>query len=167
MNSDPHVAMLVAVVAFAGVVLGAIFSFVGVAITAFFTSRNNNKNIFINTVTTERAKWRDELRNHAAEFCKLAYAELRKEEKVDRLRREELRILVRLRLNPNPRHTLDKNILETMSKLAGIQDLSADPYALQYLEIIESNVQALLKQEWEKSKKEARKGKLVSAARVV
>jgi len=59
MEANPQITILVALVAFVGVMFGAIFSFVGVAITAFFTSRNNNKNIFINAVTNERAKWRE------------------------------------------------------------------------------------------------------------
>ena len=45
MEANPQITIIVALVAFVGAVFGAIFSFVGVAITAFFTSRNNNKNI--------------------------------------------------------------------------------------------------------------------------
>jgi len=45
MEANPQITIIVALVAFVGAVFGAIFSFVGVAITAFFTSRNNNKNL--------------------------------------------------------------------------------------------------------------------------
>src|SRR6516165_5736392 len=113
MEANPQITILVALVAFVGAVFGAIFSFVGVAITAFLTSRNNNKNIFINTVTNERAKWRDELRRDTAEFCKLVYGELQGKTGPDPLKREELRVAIRLRLNPNPEHRLDKAILNS------------------------------------------------------
>lgn len=68
-DSNASTAILPALLSFLGAV-------VGVAITVFYASKNNNKNIFINTVTTERAKWRDELRKDTAEFCKLVYGEL-------------------------------------------------------------------------------------------
>jgi hypothetical protein len=162
MDSNASTPVLVALVGFLGVVIGAIFGFIGVGITALFTSRNNNKNIFINTVTSERAKWRDELRNNTAEFCKLAYGQSHNQGTFDRLRLEELRVLIRLRLNPNPKHALDKIILDATTEVTNALDGSAATDVRQQLQTIEANVQALLKQEWEKSKQEARKGKLVS-----
>ena len=162
MEANPQITILVALVGFVGAVFGAIFSFVGVAITAFFTSRNNNKNIFINTVTNERAKWRDELRRDTAEFCRLVYGELQGKTGTDPLKREELRVAIRLRLNPNPEHRLDKAILDSMSRLAKSPSADANVDVRGELEVIESNVQALLKQEWEKSKEEARKGRLLT-----
>lgn len=162
-SSNTHVTMFVALVGLVGVLFGAMLSLVGVAITAFFTSRNNNKNIFINTVTSERAKWRDELRSNTAEFCSVVRGELQNyAESNDRLRQEELRVLIRLRLNPDPTHKLDKAILDAISKLAWTEHKSGESDVIRELEAIESNVQALLKQEWEKSKQEAREGKLVS-----
>jgi hypothetical protein len=44
----------------------------------------------------------DELRKETAEFCKLVYGELLGKVGTDPLKREELRIAIRLRLNPNP-----------------------------------------------------------------
>jgi hypothetical protein len=156
MNSYLSTPVLIVALSFFGAVVGA-------GIPAFFTSRNNNKNIFINTVTTERAKWRGELRNHAAEFCKLAYGHLHGYGKVDGLRLEELRVLIRLRLNPNPNHVLDKAILDATLKVVKAIEGSDNGELAEQLERVESNVQVLLKQEWEKSKKEALKGKLVTA----
>ena len=121
--------------------LGAV---IGVSITAFFTSRNNNKNILVGTVTTERAKWRDELRNHTAEFCKLAFGQLRNEDASSRTRLEELRVLIRLRLNPNPEHTLDKTILDAIEKATKGMDRSGGIDVPEQIETIERNVQALL-----------------------
>jgi hypothetical protein len=162
MDASGSITLLVAVVGFLGAIVGATVSFAGVALTAFFTSRNNNKNIFINTVTNERAKWRDELRNNTAEFCKLAHGGVRDKESVEKSRLEELRVLIRLRLNPDPTHALDKAILDATLQVTRQLD---GPELAQQLELVESKVQALLKQEWEKSKQEAKKGKLVSKVR--
>jgi hypothetical protein len=49
-----------------------------------------------------------------------------------------------------------------MSRVAKLPSADGNVDADGELEVIESNVQALLKQEWEKSKEEARKGKLVT-----
>jgi gluconate kinase len=163
MDSNAPITVLVALVGFLAALIGAMFGFIGVAVTAFFTSRNNNKNIFINTVTSERAKWRDELRNNTAEFCRLAHGHLHKNGTVDRLRLEELRVLIRLRLNPNPTHFLDRAILNATLKVTNTLDGAGSIDVTQQLEAVESNVQALLKQEWEKSKVEAHKGRLVIA----
>lgn len=78
------------------------------------------------------------------------------------MKREELRVAIRLRLNPNPEHRLDKAILDSMSRVAKLPSADGNVDADGELEVIESNVQALLKQEWGKSKEEARKGKLVT-----
>jgi hypothetical protein len=102
------------------------------------------------------------LRKDTAEFCKLVYGELKGKTGTDPLKREELRVAIRLRLNPNPEHRLDKAILDSMSRVAKLPSADGNVDADGELEVIESNVQALLKQEWEKSKEEARKGKLVT-----
>jgi hypothetical protein len=162
MDSNGSITVLVALVALLGAVVGATVSFIGVALTTFFTSRNNNKNIFINTVTSERAKWRDELRNNTAEFCRLAHGGAGGKESEQGLRLEELRVLIRLRLNPDPTHALDKSIVDATLQVTKPSD---GPELARQLELVESKVQALLKQEWEKSKEEARKGKLVSKVR--
>ena len=107
------------------------------------------------------------MRKDTAEFCKLVYGELHKKGVVDRLRVEELRILIRLRLNPDPAHSLDRTILEATSQVTTALDRAGNPDIPQHLEFIESNVQALLKQEWEKSKEEAHKGKLVTKPKSV
>lgn len=142
-------------------IVAGIFLIAVAMITAFFTSRNNKKNIFINTVTGERAKWRDELRRDTAEFCKLAYEEAQKRDGANKPRLRELKALIRLRLNPNPEHKLDKAIRDATEEAIVALDAADKSNQTPDIEAIESNVQALLKQEWEKSKEEAHKGKLV------
>jgi hypothetical protein len=46
-------ALLSSLLTFIGALVGALVAFLGVSITAFFTSRNNNKNIFIQMITSE------------------------------------------------------------------------------------------------------------------
>jgi hypothetical protein len=62
-------ALLPGLLTFIGALVGALVAFLGVAITALFTSRNNNKNIFIQTVTSERAKWRQFLGKKRQSFA--------------------------------------------------------------------------------------------------
>jgi hypothetical protein len=143
------------------VIAVAVVGLLGVIVTAFFTSKNNNKNIFINTVTGERAKWRNDLRNDAAELCKRVYKQMQNQNAGNKPRIQELTVLIRLRLNPDPKHILDKTIIDATWNLLVALDDSNGTNVTHELQVIESNVQKLLKQEWEKSKKEARKGKLV------
>ena len=142
--------------------VAAIVALLGVAWTLRSTATINNKNVFITTVTHERAKWRDELRAAAAEFTKLAIGEIR-EPKLERaLRLEELRVLIRLRLNPNPRHELDASIIENTAQVVALLQSRNTEEARETLGIVENAIQRLLKQEWEKSKNEAVMGKITA-----
>ncbi|MCK5535327.1 MAG: hypothetical protein KAI79_00795, partial [Bacteroidales bacterium] len=59
---------------FIGALIGVFFTFIGILVTNFVNSRNNSKNIFVGTITKERATWREKLREETAEFCKIGYA---------------------------------------------------------------------------------------------
>jgi len=146
-----------------GVLAGALLALVGVAITNYFSTRNNSKNIFIGTVTKERATWRGELRTHVASFCKEAREHYSSSKPSIAPALHESRVHILLRLNPNPTHKFDagliKGVGDTMQALS-VRDGAALEVAL---EAIEKNAQALLKQEWEKSKREARSGKVEAA----
>jgi hypothetical protein len=131
------------------------------------TSGNNNKNIFIQTVTKERATWREKLREETAEFCKIGYAlcQDKKDNNVaneqppmDIHRLRELGILIRLRMNPNPDKDLDSQVIRDTKYV--VDKLSRDKNNHQDIEKllveVELKVQELLKEAWEDSKKEAR-----------
>ncbi|KAA0893451.1 hypothetical protein [Oryzomonas rubra] len=139
---------------------GALLALFGVALTAFFTSRNNNKNVFINTVTVERAKWRTEMRNTIAEFCRVCYEQLEGPTKINIPKLQELRILTKLRLNPDQKHELDAAIMVSAANVIDGLVSSQRALVISNLQILENKVQELLKQEWDKSKTEAKTGKV-------
>ncbi len=147
---------------FKGIVT-ALIAVIGIFFTAFIALRNNNKSLLIKTVTEERAKWRSELRNTCAEFSKLAYAQVNNASKNYMPRIVELKAHIKLRTNPSDEaeHKLDQEIL---SESQEIVDLLGDnpeiKVIIDKLVNLESNVQQLLKQEWDKSKEEAVSGKL-------
>jgi hypothetical protein len=143
----------------------ALITVIGVVFTAYIALRNNNKNILIKTVTDERAQWRKDLRNSCAEFSKLVYEQATDKSKTNKARIVELKAHIKLRTNPSEgeKHKLDKDILKESQEIVALLD--EDPAADKDLIIekvisLESNVQKLLKQEWDKSKGEAVSGKL-------
>ena len=142
---------------------GALFALFGVSLTVFFTARNNNKNVFINTVTVERAKWRTEMRNTIAEFCRVCYEQLEDPTKRNIPKLQELRVLTKLRLNPDQKHELDATIMIAAANVIEGLVSSQSALVISNLQILENKVQELLKQEWDKSKTEAKTGKVTKA----
>lgn len=141
----------------------ALIAVVGVFFTAFIALRNNNKNLLIKTVTEERAKWRSELRNTCAEFSKLVYEQANDTSARNKPRIIELKAHIKLRTNPSdkPKHKLDQDILKELQEIVNELDTEYDKNEIiKKLIKLESNVQLLLKQEWDKSKGEADSGKL-------
>ena len=145
-----------------GIVIALITVF-GVFFTAFITWKNNNKNLLIKTVTEERAKWRTELRNYCAEFSKLVYEQTNDTGASNKPRIIELKAHIKLRTNPSDedKHKLDQDILKESQEIVNQVDENGDKEKIiEKLLNLESNVQKLLKQEWDKSKYEANSGKL-------
>ncbi|HGS4906355.1 TPA: hypothetical protein ACMDSP_004374 [Vibrio parahaemolyticus] len=143
--------------------LVAIIAVTGVVITAWIALHNNNKNVLIKTVTDERAKWRSELRSSYAEFVKLVSEHVENSNITHTPRIRELKAHIQLRLNPsqNEKHELDKVIIKTINSI--VQDLDkveSQASILDNLNDLEIYVQLLLKAEWDKSKVEAKTGKL-------
>lgn len=143
----------------------ALIAVTGVFITASIALRNNNKNLLLKTVTEERAKWRSELRNTCAEFSKLVYEQANNANASHKPRITELKAHIKLRTNPssNPEHKLDQDILKDSQEIVDQLDIDIDidkNEIIKKLIKLESNVQQLLKQEWDKSKEEAVSGKL-------
>ena len=141
----------------------ALIAVVGIFFTAFIALRNNNKNLLIKTVTEERAQWRSELRNACAEFSKLVYEQANNTSASHNPRIIELKSHIKLRTNPsdNPKHKLDQDILRELQEIVNQLDTGGDKNEiLEKLINLETNVQQLLKQEWDKSKGEAVSGKL-------
>ena len=135
-------------------------------IAADATLDTNARSVLVQTVTSERAVWRREVRAAAAELATV----LREPEptptrdwtKVDRLGSE-----IRLRLNPLARedasatgpHRLDHAVHAALDTLRELDRKAAGPHDGPADEL-ERAIADLLKQEWTKSKREAVTGKL-------
>ena len=146
-------------------------AFAGAALAGWIALRTSRKTLFVTTVTKERAEWRRDLRIATAELVTLAHVALSNpQETLSDL--HERRVSVRLRVNPRggSAHPLDQAIMDSLAQLPELlrPALGAAPDAsevLACLETLERNVQQLLKTEWDKSKLEARTGRLQASAR--
>jgi hypothetical protein len=128
--------------------------------------RNTRRANFINTVTAQRVKWLEQIRQDISTFCGLTYTwchsglagtpqehEMLKE--IDRLRH-----VIRLRLNPDGTH--DNAIERLIAEIPKYTDISQRDKLAKALEELTVTSQRLLKEEWEKVKREAEHGNLKS-----
>jgi hypothetical protein len=127
--------------------------------------RTSRRTAFINTVTSERVKWLDKLRESISSFCGLTYtwsvsrlegkpneAEVLKE--IDKLRH-----LIRLQLNPDG--TYDRAIEALIARIPTLtHETQAKELEKALSELVEVS-QKLLKAEWEKVKEESMRGSLI------
>lgn len=141
----------------------ALIAVTGVFFTARTAWKNNNKNLLIKTVTDERSVWRKELREICAEFVKLIYEQVNNSSVSNKPRINELKVHMKLRVNPSqePMHKLDQEIIRLSQDLVNSLDADNDKKNI-YTNLVdlEGNIQKLLKQEWDKSKKEAVDGRI-------
>lgn len=142
---------------------------IGSAALAFRAAvANNRKNLFVTTITKERAEWRKDLRLAASELARTTHILLADSSASIVPTAEEVgafhvqRIAIRLRVNPNPdkRHHLDQAILLSLDALSRAVNDRCRETAKGELGKIEQAVQLLLKQEWDKSKTEAQTGEM-------
>lgn len=125
------------------------------------TTRDSDKDIFVASVTNERAKWREDLRQNVAEYLKQCVSQSPDLPELIRLKTDII-----LRLNPRARdagmeerHKFDLQIMQAVNAL--FNQVAQGPIALTNptLAELEKATQELLKQEWQKSKDEAATGK--------
>lgn len=132
-----------------------------------FNFLNSKKARFINTVTSERVKWLEKLRQDLSSFCGLTYtwsaSQMEGKPQEHEMVREidRLRHLIRLRLNPRGLH--DQNIESLMKNIIESTHPSKSAELKKYLDELTSEAQKMLKEEWEKVKLEAVKGELNDA----
>ncbi len=149
-------------------------AFIGIAVTlllgvynAIQNYRTSRRTTFINTVTSERVKWIEKLRQSVSTFCGLAHNwrfstekgsedERRKIEEIDKLRH-----LIVLQLNPNGKidKEIEKMVGAIVSMSSGHDNVDADKYR-ETMQALTRKTQELLKAEWEKVKEESIKGDL-------
>src|SRR5258708_1175834 len=126
--------------------------------------RSVRKTSFINTVTSERVKWLEILRQDISTFAGLTYtwshsglAET--PEEPDLLKQvDKLRHLIRLRLNPEGNY--DRRLEQLLAEIPSFSDPLKQKELQGALEEFTVTTQNLLKQEWEKVKQEAEFGNL-------
>ena len=125
---------------------------------------------FINTVTSQRILWIEQLRQDVSKFCGLTHtwcmSDLEDKPEASEILKEidRLRHVIRLRLNPND--TPDRKIAALLKKIPELTHSSKRTELLSALEYITVATQHLIKDEWEKVKKEAKNGDLSESERV-
>lgn len=125
------------------------------------TTRKNN---FINTVTNQRIQWIEQLRQNIAAFLGLTHTWCEskiegKPEEIEILKElDRLRHLIQLRLNADA--TLDRKIAALIRKIPDLTQESQKPERKSAMNELSSLSQELLKEEWEKVKKESKDGDL-------
>ncbi len=129
---------------------------------------NNQKSIrktnFINTVTNQRIKWIEQLRQDIASFLGLTHTWCESEvegkpEETEILKElDRLRHLIQLRLNADA--TLDRKIASLIRKIPDLTHLSQKEERLKAMNELSTLSQQLIKEEWEKVKKESKNGDL-------
>jgi hypothetical protein len=126
--------------------------------------RTSRRTTFIKTVTSERVKWIEKLRDNISTFCGLTYTWSMsglegKPEAAEFLKQiDKLRHLIRLQLNPDGK--LDAEIESLIER---IPDLTHETQAADLKTALNDLVvasQKLLKEEWEKVKEESMRGNL-------
>ena len=115
---------------------------------------NNKRTTFVNTVTSQRIKWIEQLRQDLGAFSGHVYhwcfTDIKDEEDKRKIVEEidRLRYVIRLRLNPEGDR--DKEISTLMESIAAV---TSDPDKIKdILEKLTVATQALLKEEWDKVK---------------
>lgn len=143
-----------------GAILGAVLGFTGSILATFGRSKDTQLEVRTKIITNERAQWRSDMRELTADFVSMSKAIFESGQVSERFAYdlERTRVLIRLRLNPNPGHRSDRELLDLLSKISrsikrsGLESIQIDT------EKFEATMQALIKQEWQKSKNEAETG---------
>lgn len=128
----------------------------------------NKRTTFVNTVTSQRIKWIEQLRQDVGAFCGLTYHWAHtdvegKPEENEMLREiDRLRHVIRLRLNPEGTH--DKAIEALIEEIPRLTSPENQDKLIDALEQMTRTTQLLLKEEWEKVKSESEHGALSERA---
>ena len=149
-----------AIFGFMGALLGAVLGFIGSVLSTFGKSKDTQLDILTKIITSERAQWRQDMRILTSDLVGHIHRAIAKKEDDDILiELNKTRVLIKLRLNPNEDHKLDKDLLCGLDNILTHLDDDKDQL-LATLLIFEDNMQKLIKREWDKSKGEAQSGNI-------
>ena len=142
--------------------IGIILSFLVGAINLWISIKNSRKTIFINSITSSRIKYIQELRNAIAEYCGLFYnyhtllmddPKLSKEKLNILEKADKLKYLITLHLNPMDTDW-DTQIIKLIDEIRS----SISQFPKEKIDELITITQYLLKLEWEGAKLESKKG---------
>jgi hypothetical protein len=130
-----------------------------------YNIRTNRRTTYINSVTSERVKWINALRENISKYAGLTYnwvisnVEEGGDESKEILKEiDQLRILIKLQLNPT--EELSQKIITWIDNISQSTHECQKDQLKKNLNCMVSDVQKLLKEEWNKVKDEAEKGRL-------
>jgi hypothetical protein len=135
---------------------------------ALANQRLGERTTFVNIVTSQRIKWIEQLRQDIGAFSGIVYhwshSEMAgKAGEGDLLKEmDRLRHVIRLRLNPLGEH--DKTIEKLIEEIPHYTDPQRQTELVDALERLTKATQALLKEEWDKVKRESGHGALSDRA---
>lgn len=152
-----------AIFGFLGALLGAVLGFVGSLLSTFGKSKDVELDVRTKVVTNERAQWRKDMRELSATLVAISNRVASSPAPTDAYDLERTRVLIRLRLNPDPEHLLDASLLKLLPEIRAYAYGKNESELKAKLEGFEANMQALLKREWDKSKREAESGNIAAS----
>lgn len=143
-------------------IIGAMIALAGVLVSALISLVVSGRSNYINAVTAERSKWIDKLRINLAEIlCAASNSQIsfarsqsfsQSNEWHETIRKIEL-LLATLKLQLNPKGEIDANIIVLLDAIPGAIE---GGYFRNVEPLLVGHSQALLKDEWEKVKRESR-----------
>ncbi len=127
----------------------------------FYSIYNSRKTIYINSVTTSRLKYMDNLRQYIAEFCGLSLhvvlTKLDEKEKNELIQKiDKFRFLIKLHLNR--KNAFDKRIIEKINSIPNLTDPHKIDKLEEELNQLVNLTQDILDLEWNGIKNEAKSG---------
>jgi hypothetical protein len=147
-------------------VIGIMLTFIIGVWNIFINYRQSRRTGFINTVTSERVKWIENLRQNISKFCGLTYnwcySQLEEKPEEGEILREidQLRHQIRLQLNPDPESKLERKIEALIMRIPELTHIAYRNELRNSLNDLITTSQLLLKDEWEKVKAESKRGDL-------
>ena len=151
-----------AVFGFMGAIIGALLGFLGSILSTFGKSKGTQLTVLTQSVSSERAKWRSDMRILSSDLVSLLYQLKNTNDDKLQVEFQKTRVQIRLRLNPNDGHEYDNALLENLNYFNSfVTSNEKSQFAFSgKVEAFESTMQLLIKQEWDKSKKEVETGNL-------